>query len=143
GHTDVRLFSHEPRPLNLTLARLNKTLSPDLAIIDGVVGMQGNGPVAGYPISSGVALASTNPLAADIIGTQVMGLDWRTIGYLWYLTQLRDLNVEDIKVVGENPSDNVCKYATHDDLPWQLSWWVENWQGYLDGDYLRDADLTE
>lgn len=139
----VRLFSHEPRPLNLTLARLNKTLSPDLAIIDGVVGMQGNGPVAGHPISSGVALASTNPLAADIIGTQVMGLDWRTIGYLWYLSQLRELNVEDIEVVGEKPSENVCKYATHDDLPWQLSWWVDNWKSYLDGDYLRDGDQTE
>jgi uncharacterized protein (DUF362 family) len=140
GPSDVRLFSHEPKPLNLTLARLNKTLSPDLAVIDGVVGMQGNGPVSGFPISSDVALASTNPLAADIVGTQVMGLDWRTIGYLWYLTQLRELDVDDIEVVGEKPSENICKYQTHDDLPWQLGWWVENWKSYVDGEYLRDAD---
>lgn len=140
GPTDVRLFSHLPKPLNLTLARLNKTLSPDLAVIDGVIGMQGNGPVTGYPIASDVALASTDPLAADIVGTEIMGLDWRTIGYLWYLTDLRGLNVDDIEVIGENPSENVCKYQTHDELPWQLGWWVENWKTYLDGDYLRDLD---
>jgi hypothetical protein len=43
-------------------------------------------------------------------------------------------------VIGENSSENVCKYQTHDELPWQLGWWVENWKTYLDGDYLRDPD---
>ena len=142
-HSDSRMFSHQPRPINLTLARLNSTMSPELAVIDGVVGMQGNGPVAGFPISPGVALASVSPLAADIVGAQIMGLDWRTIGYLWYLTQLRDLDVEGIEVVGENPSDHVIKFQPHDDFHKQLGWWVENWQDYLGGDYLRDGEEAE
>ena len=139
-NSENRAFSHEPRPINLTLARLNSELSPDLAVIDGVIGMQGNGPVDGFPISSDVAVASASPLAADIVGTQVMGLDWRTIGYLWYLTQLRELDVKDIEVLGENVIDHVIKYQPHDDFHWQLGWWVENWRDYLGGDYMRDGD---
>ncbi len=129
-------FSHEPRSLNLSIARSNQTLSPDLAVIDGIVGMEGSGPVNGTPVSSGVALASTEPLGVDLVGTELMGLDWRTIGYLWYLSYLKDLSPEDIEVVGENVSECITRYETHEALPWQLGWWVEGWKQYLGGDYL-------
>jgi len=130
-------FSHEPRSLNLSIARLIQALSPRLAVIDGIVGMEGNGPVEGTPVSSGVALASTDALAVDLVGTGLMGFDWRTIGYLWYLTQTRGLAREDIQVLGENPSACVTRYRAHERMPWQLGWWVEDWRRYLDRDYLR------
>ena len=130
-------FSHEPPSLNLSIARLNQTLPPSLAVIDGVVGMEGNGPVDGTPVSSGVALASTDSLAADLVGTGLMGFDWRTIGYLWYLTQLRGLSREDVQVLGEDPAKCITKYRAHDRMPWQLGWWVEDWKRYLGGHYLR------
>ncbi len=129
-------FSHEPRSLNLSIARSNQTLSPDLAVIDGIVGMEGNGPVNGTPVSSGVALASTESLGVDLVGTELMGIDWRTIGYLWYLSHLKDLSREDIEVVGENVSECVTRYEPHETMPWQLGWWVEDWKQYLGGDYL-------
>ena len=119
-------FSQEPPSLNLSIARSNQTLSPDLAVVDGVVGMEGSGSVNGTPVSSGVALAGTQSLAVDLIGTQLMFLDWRTIGYLWYLSQLQDLRPEDIHVVGENVSECITRYETHEALPWQLGWWVED-----------------
>lgn len=129
-------FSHEPRSLNLSIARSNQTLAPDLAVVDGVVGMQGSGPVDGTPVQSGVALAGIESLGVDLVGTQLMGLDWRTIGYLWYLSHVKDLTPEDIKVVGENVSECITKYETHEALPWQLGWWVEDWKRYLGGNYL-------
>ena len=48
---------------------------PDLAVIDGFVGIEGNGPAWGSPIASHVALASLDAVAADITATRVMGFD--------------------------------------------------------------------
>ncbi len=130
------VFSHDPHSLNLSLARLYQTLPPSLAVIDGVVGMEGSGPVDGTPVSSRVALASTDPLAADLLGTELMGFDWRTIGYLWYLAQLEGLSRKDLEVLGDAPSECITKYQAHERMPWQLGWWVEDWRRHLGGDYL-------
>lgn len=129
-------FSHDPRPLNLSLARLYQAVTPSLAIVDGVIGMEGDGPLNGTPVASGVTLASTNALALDLVGTELMGLDWRTIGYLWYLSQIYGITRTDIEVVGSDPSTCVTRYESHSQMGWQLGWWVENWQEYLKGDYL-------
>ena len=130
-------FSHDPQPLNLYIARVCQAIPPRLAVIDGVVGMEGNGPINGTPVSSGVALASTDGLATDLVGTELMGFDPRTIGYLWYLTQLRGLSREDIEVVGEDPSTCLTRYRPYDGLPELLPWWVKDWKGYLEGSYVR------
>jgi len=129
-------FSHKPSSLNLSIARLYQTIPPQLAIVDGVVGMEGDGPVEGTPVRSGVALASNDALALDLVATEVMGFDSRTVGYLWYLVQLRGLSPKDISVLGEDPAKCVTRYKTHKRTPWQLGWWVEDWQSYLKGNYL-------
>ena len=133
-------FSHDPRPLNLSLARLNQAVTPGLAVIDGVVGMEGDGPVNGTPISSGVALAGTNALAADLVSSELMGFDYRTIGYLWYLSQIRDLSREDVKVMGEDPAKCIVKYKPCENLPALLRWWVEDWRDYLSGSYVKSGE---
>ena len=125
------VFSHDPQPLNLYIARLDQVLTPALAVIDGVIGMEGEGPVKGTPIASRVALAGTNALAVDIAGSEVMGFDYRTIGYLWYLSQLRGLSREDIQVAGEDPIRCVTRYKSNENLPELLAWWRENWKDYL------------
>jgi len=137
-HTiDPALFSHLPCPLNLSLARLGQALPIRLAVIDGVVGMEGNGPVKGTPVASGVALAGTDALAVDLIGAELMGLDPRTIGYLWYLSQERGLAREEIQVRGALPAQCVTRYEPPATLPEILSWYVPEWQTYLRGSYLK------
>jgi len=130
-------FSHQPRAINISMTRIAEHVVPRLAVIDGVVGMEGNGPVGGNLISSGVALASTDALAADLAGTQAMGFDWRTVGYLWYMTQVRGLSWDNIQIVGEDLMRCTTRYKSHQTLPEQLSWWVEDWRGLLAGGYLR------
>jgi len=132
-------FSHDPQPMNLNLARLLRATRASLAVVDGVVGMEGTGPVAGTPISSGVALAGIDPLAVDVVGTEVMGFDPRTVGYLWYLSELQGLSREDIRVVGERVADCTTRYEPYEGLQEILSWWVEDWRGYLEGDYLSES----
>lgn len=49
------------------------------AIIDGIIGQEGNGPMAGDPMNSGVLIAGYNPVEVDSVGTQIMGFDPRKI----------------------------------------------------------------
>ena len=55
---------------------------PDLAVIDGFESMEGRGPAWGTPLATRLALASRDPLAADIVGTTIMGFDPSRILYL-------------------------------------------------------------
>jgi hypothetical protein len=66
-----------------------------------------------------------------------MGFDYRMVGYLWYLSQLRGLSREDIEVVGENPAQCLTRYRPYDRLPEILGWWVDDWRSYLEGNYLK------
>ncbi|MFC2067236.1 DUF362 domain-containing protein [Chloroflexota bacterium] len=126
------LVSHDPKDLNLSIARLAKVVFPHLAIIDGVVGMEGNGPVQGTPISSGVAVAGTDALAVDEVGAQLMGFDPRIIGYMWYLSNIRNLSAEDIEVLGEDVVHCTKKFKAHERFQEMLGWWVEDWRKYVD-----------
>jgi uncharacterized protein (DUF362 family) len=55
---------------------------PSYAIIDGIVGMEGNGPISGEPISPGVLVFADDPVAADTVGASLMGFDPERIGYI-------------------------------------------------------------
>ncbi len=50
-------------------------VKPRLAVMDGVIGMEGNGPSGGNPISSGVIMASYDCAALDIVASELIGLD--------------------------------------------------------------------
>jgi ferredoxin len=51
------------------------TAAPDLFIMDGVLGMEGNGPQSGKPIKLGVMLASDNALAIDLAVCEMLGIE--------------------------------------------------------------------
>ena len=125
------LVSHAPKDINLSIGRRAKVVFPHLAIIDGVVGMEGNGPVDGTPISSGVAVAGTDALTVDEVGTQLMGFDPRTIGYMWYLSNIRNLSADDIEVLGEDIGYCTKKFKAHEKFHEGLGWWVEDWRKYF------------
>ncbi|MDP2217548.1 MAG: DUF362 domain-containing protein [Methanolobus sp.] len=48
---------------------------PHLAVMDGVVGMEGNGPSHGKPVNTGVVMASYDPVSLDIVASRLIGLD--------------------------------------------------------------------
>ncbi|MBQ8893509.1 MAG: DUF362 domain-containing protein [Clostridia bacterium] len=64
----------EPAAFADMIVDLDEYFKPCLSIIDGVVGMEGNGPTAGTPRPVGVLIASESPHAADLIGAAVIGL---------------------------------------------------------------------
>jgi uncharacterized protein (DUF362 family)/Pyruvate/2-oxoacid:ferredoxin oxidoreductase delta subunit len=54
---------------------LYSVAKPHLAVMDGVVGMEGNGPSHGNPVNTGVIMASYEPVSLDIAASRLIGLD--------------------------------------------------------------------
>ncbi len=65
-----------------SILHINSTVRPDFAIVDGIVGMEGNGPIQGTPKPSGVLILGDDPVAVDSTAARVMGLAPERIEYL-------------------------------------------------------------
>jgi len=96
--------------LHFNMFHLAQEVYPDLAVIDGFTGMEGDGPSRGTPVDSRVALASTDALAADVLGARVMGYDAKKILYLSAMTEagMGQGDLEKITILG-NRLDQ-CSY---------------------------------
>src|SRR5262245_31626271 len=63
-------------------ATLRATGTPHLAIVDGIVGLEGDGPIMGTPKQAGVVVMGTNFAAVDATSARVMGVDPHKVPYL-------------------------------------------------------------
>ena len=82
-----------------------------LALVDGIIGGQGNGPMSPDPVLSGVILAGISPLAVDVTAATLMGFDWQKIRLLKNAFAMQNLNFSpispsDINVVSNYPGWN-------------------------------------
>ena len=112
------------RGLNYNLYAMSRYLHPDLALIDGFEGMEGNGPNRGTPVDHRVCVASTDWLAADRVGIELMGIDFTKVGYLNYCAQTGKgtADLSKIKIIGEPISPHIKSYRLNDNLDEQLIW---------------------
>ena len=88
--------------LHFNMFHMAQEVYPDLAVIDGFTGMEGDGPSRGTPVDSRIAVSSVDPLAADVMSARLMGFDSRRILYLSAMTEagMGQGNLEKIKVLG-------------------------------------------
>jgi uncharacterized protein (DUF362 family) len=61
------------------LVETARAINPDLTIIDGIIGHEGNGPSSGEPRALGVLGASANVFALDIAMLEVLNVDWQLV----------------------------------------------------------------
>ena len=81
---------------------INAAVKPDFAIIDGIIGMEGNGPIQGTPKACGALFFGDDPVAVDATCCRVMGLMPERIKYLAAAgTMLGHINIDKIQQVGE------------------------------------------
>lgn len=55
------------------LVDLCETIRPTFSFIDGIVGMEGNGPSGGQPKAAGITGAALNPHALDLVMARIIG----------------------------------------------------------------------
>lgn len=66
------------------VAELYRIFPRSFAIVDGIVGMEGNGPVQGRPRSCGVLLMGADLAAVDATACRIMGINPDQIEYLQF-----------------------------------------------------------
>lgn len=110
------------RQTNLNIARLARLVWPDLAVIDGLEGMEGNGPSFGEPISVGIAISSTDPMAADAVACKVMGVDFSKVGYLNFCGELGEHNLRRVEISGAPLKECIKPFRLHSTVQKQYRW---------------------
>lgn len=86
-------------------------ISPTLTIMDGIIGMEGEGPTAGIPRKIGVLLASDSPSAIDVVACNIINLDPHKVPTIQRCIERNFLenDFSDIYVVGEKVEDKIIK----------------------------------
>jgi len=78
---------------------------PDFVIADGIVGMQGDGPISGTAVELGAIVIADDPVAADVVVTEMMGFDPEKVAYLAEAGRfLGQADRSKIRAVAEDPS---------------------------------------
>jgi uncharacterized protein (DUF362 family) len=54
-----------------------------LAVIAGHPAMIGTGPLGGHAVETGLVIASTDPIAADVVGARLLGFKPQAVRHLW------------------------------------------------------------
>ncbi|RLG77255.1 MAG: hypothetical protein DRO12_02685 [Thermoprotei archaeon] len=110
--------------INYNIAALATKMMPHLGVVDGVEGMEGDGPVRGDPKPWGVIFASTNPVNLDAVVAYAMGFNPGDIGYLYFLAKwgYGEIDVRRIPRVGENLEGIRTSFRPHRMYSEQLTW---------------------
>ncbi len=70
------------RSIEKSIVDIALALQPGFAIVDGIEGMEGDGPLRGETVSSGVIVMGDNLTAVDATAARVMGLNPERMSYL-------------------------------------------------------------
>jgi uncharacterized protein (DUF362 family) len=100
------------------------------SVVDGIIGGENNGPLVPDAKAAGVILAGFNPLAVDIVGTRLMGFDWKKIK--WITNMLNEqfyTSITDIRIISPNEAflsslnsnDQLLRFLPH-----------PGWQGFIE-----------
>ncbi len=95
--------------------------SPDLSIMDGIVGMEGKGPAGGDPIKMNMVLTSQSAQALDMAACRATGIDISKVPTI----RMGDLDPKDVELIGDTPPKMSIKHPVGGMVPW----WVPEFMG--------------
>ncbi len=115
---------HQGKMIHQNLLKILEKVPTYLAILDGTVGMQGDGPAFGEPIKSGWAAASLDWVAIDTLAAYLMGYELENIGYLYLAAEkkLGKVFPEEIEIIGEDPKLLRKRFKPHPTYSSQIKW---------------------
>ncbi|MEA3379003.1 MAG: DUF362 domain-containing protein [Nanoarchaeota archaeon] len=90
------------------LLELHEIIKPQLNIVDGIWGMEGNGPSLGKPKQFGRLFVSKNALALDIVIAKALGFEQKDVP-VNQLIKKRGLSFKDLKISGIDKLNLECK----------------------------------
>jgi uncharacterized protein (DUF362 family) len=102
------------RGIDNSIVDIALTRTPDLALVDGIIGMEGDGPLNGTAKPLGALIMGNDLLAVDATCCRLMMLDPQRLGYLVLGSQrkLGLLRVNEIQQLGETISSLAQPFQT-------------------------------
>ena len=97
--------------IDRSIVELNRIFRRSFAIVDGIVGMEGNGPIQGTPRRTGVVVAGADPVAVDATCCRIMRIDPLRVRYLRLAATEEQLREETIPQIGEGIAKVASPYA--------------------------------
>ncbi len=114
-----------PRWLHYNMFLMAQGVRPDFTIIDGVEGMEGNGPISGTPVEHKIALAGFDTVAVDSMCARLMGIPLENVGYLNYCAAagIGNIDRDKIEIIGDkDPDKSIINYKMASNIAMQLEW---------------------
>jgi uncharacterized protein (DUF362 family) len=95
--------------IHQSIMDINATLPvPRFNIVDGIIGMEGNGPIQGTARHSGVLVFGEDPVAVDATAARLMGVEPARV---WYILQANRFlgNMDDARI--EQRGEPITRFA--------------------------------
>lgn len=96
-----------------SIVDLHSLFPHHFSIVDGIVGMEGNGPIQGRPKQVGAIVSGGDPIAVDATCCRIMKIEPKRIEYLAMAASPERMQEGNIGQIGERPD----VFATPFDLP--------------------------
>jgi uncharacterized protein (DUF362 family) len=98
--------------INEAIVDVSAAVHPHLQIVDGIVGMQGNGPIQGTPMPAGLLVFGADPVATDVTAARLMGFDAARVPSIAAAARfLGQGDPERIDQVGEDVEGSAVDFA--------------------------------
>jgi uncharacterized protein (DUF362 family)/Pyruvate/2-oxoacid:ferredoxin oxidoreductase delta subunit len=93
----------KPESFAQILVDIFKEVNPLINIVDGIIGMEGEGPSAGNPRKFGKLIIGDDAVAVDVISSIILGYSPQEIytNLIAYKKGLGEIDIEKIEVIGE------------------------------------------
>lgn len=100
------------KKLTEILLFLNRTIRQNLIIVDGIVGMQGLGPIQGSPVDLKLIISGLNPVTVDAACCHIMGINPYAVEPLWkaYKAGIGEIDINQTQILGEKINDVSRKF---------------------------------
>jgi uncharacterized protein (DUF362 family) len=119
------MHSAGSRWLHYNMFVMAQSVRPDFSIIDGVEGMEGNGPINGTSVDHRIAMAGFDPVAIDSMCARLMGIPLENVGYINYCDAagIGNMDRNKIEIIGsQDPDKHIITYKLSSNIDRQLEW---------------------
>jgi uncharacterized protein (DUF362 family) len=97
--------------INESIIDLHAAFPRQFAVVDGIIGMEGNGPIQGTPKHAGVLVAGRDVRAVDATCCRIMGIDPLKIAYLQpSAANDASLLARDVPQIGETLASTISPF---------------------------------
>ncbi len=101
GLLSTKKKSRYHKRLDRTISLINRHIRSGLVIVDGIVGMEGNGPLVGMPRRLNLIMVGEDPVSIDAVCCYMMGVDPYEVAHLRFTQEagigqidLRRINID-------------------------------------------------